>query len=94
MGRGCPAQHVVISRQDQERMETLVRQRTAPYTRVDAEEVQKSLRDRLGHEQVQVKPHGKNLLLQIEDAGEMDTIARLTRMASCKRVRMETNEFG
>lgn len=53
-----------------------------PYTKVDAEEVQKNLRERLGHDQVHVKPYGKSLLLQIEDAGELDTIARLTRINS------------
>ena len=51
-----------------------------PYTRIDAEEVQKNLRERLGHEQVHVKPYGRNLLIQMEDPEGLDTVARVTRI--------------
>lgn len=45
----------------------------------DAAEVQRLLRERLGHAQIHVKPYGQHLLIQMEDAGELDTVARITR---------------
>jgi len=50
-----------------------------PYTVVDAEEVQKNLRERLGHAQVHVKPYGRNLLIQMEDSESVVYRARLFR---------------
>ena len=34
----------------------------------------------LGHEAVKVKPYGRHFLIQIDDNGQLDTIARLTQI--------------
>jgi len=68
----------------------------SPFTVVDAEEVQKNLRERLGHAQVHVKPYGRNLLIQMEDAKSLETVARLTRINNktyCAAFRTHTGRW-
>ena len=47
-----------------------------------AADVEKKLRQALGHEAVTVKPYGKHFLIQIGNMGEPDTIARITQLDS------------
>lgn len=42
------------------------------------DEIQDRLRKLVGHDQIRVKPYGSHLLIQLEQDGEADTIARLT----------------
>ena len=67
-----------------------------PYTVVDAEEVQKNRRERLGHAQIHVKPYGRNLLIQMEDSESVETVARLTRINNktyCAAFRTHTGRW-
>ena len=43
-----------------------------------APELQQLLRQLLGHDHITVKPYGSHLLIQLDQDGEPDTIARLT----------------
>jgi hypothetical protein len=45
-----------------------------------AAELQRHLAKLTGHEQVQVKPYGKHLLIQMHRGDAVDTIARLTEL--------------
>ncbi len=47
-----------------------------------APELQQQLRGLLGHDKIKVKPYGSHLLIQLEQDGEADTIARLTELDS------------
>jgi hypothetical protein len=53
-----------------------------PAALLGAADVEKTLRTRLGHEAVTVKPYGKHFLIQIDDDGQPDTIARITQLDS------------
>src|SRR4030095_4035184 len=46
-----------------------------------AAELQRQLATLTGHEQVQVRPYGKHLLIQLRRDDSVDTIARLTEVA-------------
>jgi hypothetical protein len=48
---------------------------------LEAAEIESQLRERLGHDQVVVKPHGHHFLIQIQDEAGPDTVARLTMLA-------------
>ena len=54
----------------------------SPNARSNAAEIQKLLHEALGHDLVKVKPHGSHYLIQMETEGELDTIARLSALAS------------
>ncbi len=45
-----------------------------------AAELQRQLATLAGHEQVQVKPYGKHLLIQMHRDDAVDTVARLTEI--------------
>jgi hypothetical protein len=51
-----------------------------PAALLGAADVEKKLRQALGHEAVTVKPYGKHFLIQIDHDGEPDTIARITQL--------------
>ena len=53
-----------------------------PAALLGASDVEKKLRQTLGHEAVTVKPYGKHFLIQIDNEGEPDTIARITQLDS------------
>lgn len=46
-----------------------------------APDLQQQLRKLLAHDQIKVKPYGRHLLIQLEQDGEADTIARITELA-------------
>jgi hypothetical protein len=46
-----------------------------------AAELQRQLATLTGHDQVQVRPYGKHLLIQLRRDDSVDTIARLTEVA-------------
>ena len=46
-----------------------------------AAELQRQLATLTGHDQVQVRPYGKHLLIQLRRHDSVDTIARLTEVA-------------
>ena len=46
-----------------------------------AAELQRQLATLIGHDQVQVRPYGKHLLIQLRRDESVDTIARLTEVA-------------
>ena len=46
-----------------------------------AAELQRQLATLTGHDQVQVRPYGKHLLIQLRRDDSVDTIARLTEIA-------------
>jgi len=45
-----------------------------------AAEIETKIAKILGHQAVKVKPYGRHFLIQIDDNGELDTIARLTQI--------------
>jgi hypothetical protein len=47
---------------------------------MEATEIEKRLRELLGHDKVGVKPYGRHFLVQIEDETGPDTVARITRL--------------
>ena len=49
--------------------------------RRNAAELQRQLAALTGHDQVQVRPYGKHLLIQMRRDDSVDTIARLTELA-------------
>lgn len=53
-----------------------------PAALLGAADVERKLRQALGHEAVTVKPYGKHFLIQIDCDGEPDTIARITQLDS------------
>ena len=53
-----------------------------PAVAIAASDVEKKLRAALGHEAVTVKPYGRHFLIQMDDNGELDTVARLTQINS------------
>ena len=53
-----------------------------PAALLGAADVEKKLRQALGHEGVTVKPYGKHFLIQLDDDGAPDTIARITQLDS------------
>ena len=51
-----------------------------PAALLGAADVEKKLRQALGHDAVTVKPYGKHLLIQLNYDNEPDTIARITQL--------------
>jgi hypothetical protein len=47
-----------------------------------ASDIEKKIQKLLGHEAVTVKPYGRNFLIQMEDNGQLDTLARITQIDS------------
>jgi hypothetical protein len=48
-----------------------------PLVRLAATDLQALLRARLGHDAVSVRPHGKNLIVDVRDASGPEPVARL-----------------
>lgn len=53
-----------------------------PAALLGAADIEKKLRQALGHDAVTVKPYGKHFLIQLNYDDEPDTIARLTQLDS------------
>jgi len=47
-----------------------------------AAEIEQKISRLMGHEAVKVKPYGRHFLIQMDDNGQPDTVARLTRLDS------------
>ena len=45
-----------------------------------AADIEKKIGKLVGHEAVKVKPYGRHFLIQIDDNGQPDTVARLTQI--------------
>jgi hypothetical protein len=51
-----------------------------PGAALAASDVETKLRKILGHEAVTVKPYGRHFLIQMDDNGQPDTVARITQL--------------
>ena len=49
-----------------------------PAAMLDAAGLERRLQERLGHQQVKVRPQGRHLLIQMDLGEEVETVARLT----------------
>ena len=53
-----------------------------PAALLAASDIEKKIRKAIGHEAITVKPYGRHFLIQIDDGGQPDTVARITQIDS------------